>query len=68
MFTLKLPCVLSHVLLVHLLGKTGKDIGSWRDWAFFSGTVLIRRVIRSENRPTGLECQFRAETVVKLRS
>lgn len=66
-FTLNLPSVLSHVLLVHLLGKVGKDIGYWWDWAFFGGTIQISRVIRSENRPTGLEFQFKAETFVKLK-
>ena len=67
MFTLNLPSVLSHVLLVHLLDKIGKDIGYWWDWAFFSGTIQISTVIRSEKRHTGLKRQFKAETFVKLK-
>lgn len=66
MFTLNLTSVLS--LVVPLLHKTGKDIGYWWVWASFSGTIQISRVIRSKTRPTGLECQFKAETFVRLKN
>lgn len=65
-FTLNLPAVLSLVLLVHLLKKIDKDIDYVWDQAFFSGTIQISSLVRSENRPAGLNCQVKAETFVKL--
>lgn len=57
----------SHLLLLHLLDKISKDIGYWWDWSFFSGAIQTNRVIRSENRPIGLEHESTAETLVKLK-